>query len=386
MADGKLAYARQHIEEDDVTAVTAALRSDWLTSGPAVTAFEERVAQYCGARHGAAVSSATAGLHAACHALGIGAGDLVWTSPISFVASANCALYCGAKVDFVDIDPRSYTISASELQRKLEAAAGQKKLPKALIVVHFGGHPCDLRELASVAQPYGIAIIEDASHALGAAYRGEKIGSCRYSDAVVFSFHAIKSITTGEGGMVVTNQEPIAQSVRRFRSHGITPDTSEAEPWRYEQRELGYNYRMTDVQAALGASQLKKLDAFIARRTELAARYDQGLRGLPLQLPHRDAASSSAWHLYPIQIVHRERAEPRRTLFVELRKHGIRTQVHYIPIHTQPFYRALGFRDGQFPVAERYYEGALSLPLFVDLTESDQNRVIEIVGSILSRR
>ncbi len=381
-----LAYARQHIEQDDVAAVGAALRSDRLTGGPALPAFEEHVAAYCGARHGVAVSSATAGLHIACHALGIGAGDRVWTSPNSFVASANCALYCGATVDFVDIDPRSYNISVSALERKLCAAAERKALPKALIAVHFAGQPCDMREIASVARPYGIGIIEDATHALGASYHGKPVGSCRYSDATVFSFHAIKSITTGEGGMVVTNRENIALNARRFRSHGIVPDTSRTEPWRYEQRELGYNYRMTDIQAALGASQLKKLDAFIARRAELAKRYSAGLGALPLQLPHSGDDTTSAWHLYPIQIMTDDRAGTRRNLYFELLRGGIRSQVHYIPIHTQPFYRTLGFRAGQFPVAERYYEGALSLPLFVDLTDSDQDRVMEIVHSTLTQR
>jgi len=252
--------------------------------------------------------------------------------------------------------------------------------------VHFGGLPCDLHELAALTQAYGVAIIEDAAHALGATYRGERIGSCRYSDAAVFSFHAIKSITTAEGGMVVTNQENIARSVRLFRDQGITKHTSASEPWRYEQRELGFNYRMTDLQAALGTAQLAKLGTFIARRAELAKRYDQGLAELPLQLPGRDAGTTSAWHLYPIQIAAGDRARIRRELFLELRRNGIDSQVHYIPIHTQPFYRDLGFQTGQFPAAERYYDGALSLPLYVDLTESDQDRVIEVVRATLSER
>jgi len=379
-----LPQVRQHVDEDDVAAVAAVLRSDWLTTGPAVAAFEEHVATYCGARHGVAVSSATAGLHAACRALGIGPGDRVWTTPNSFVASANCALYCEAAIDFVDIDPSSYNISASELQSKLSAAAERNALPKALIAVHFGGNPCDLRELAALTRPYGIAIIEDATHALGATYCGERIGSGRYSSATVFSFHAIKNITTGEGGMVVTNREDVAQSVRRFRTHGITPNTSTTEPWRYEQRELGFNYRMTDMQAALGTSQLKKLDGFVTKRAELAKRYDDGLAGLVLQLPYRNPDSASAWHLYPIQVVTGDRSATRSKLFFALRRRGIRSQVHYIPIHTQPFYRDLGFRAEQFPVAEQYYEGALSLPLFVDLPYSDQDRVIEVVRSTLA--
>ncbi len=381
-----LAYARQHIDEDDVAAATSALRSDWLTSGPALDAFELRAAEYCGARHAVALANGTAALHAACRALEIGPGDRVWTSPISFVATANCALYCGAEIDFVDIDPRTYNISPGALERNLLSAAAADTLPKALITVHFGGQPSELSRLAALTRPYGIKIIEDASHALGATYRGRAIGSGSYSDATTFSFHAIKSITTAEGGMVVTNSESIAQHVRRFRNHGLTANTAAAEPWRYEQRELGYNYRMTDIQAALGTSQLKKLAAFIARRNELAKRYDAGLAGLPLQLPYRSSDATSAWHLYPIHVLTGDRAETRRKLYFELLRHGIRSQVHYVPIHTQPFYRELGFRTGQFPNAERYYDGALSLPLFVGLAENDQDRVISIVHSTLTGR
>lgn len=380
----EIPYARQQIDGSDVAAVASTLRSERLTGGPAVAALEQEVAEHCGARYAAALSSGTAALHAACRAIGIGAGDRVWTSPNSFVASANCALYCDATVDFVDIDPRTYAISTAELERRLAVAAADGALPKALIAVHFGGNPCDLREIAAVTRPYGIRIIEDASHALGASYRGEPIGSCRYSDATVFSLHAIKSITAGEGGLVLTNNDRIAEHVRRFRNHGITPGTSSAEPWRYEQRELGYNYRISDIQATLASSQLKRIDTFLARRTALANRYDEGLAGLPLQLPARNAHGSSAWHLYPIHILTGDKRERRRKLYFELLRHGIRSQVHYIPIHTQPFYQHLGFRSGQFPAAEQYYDGALSLPIFVDLDDGDQDRVIRTVRAAFS--
>jgi UDP-4-amino-4,6-dideoxy-N-acetyl-beta-L-altrosamine transaminase len=380
-----LPYLRQHIDSTDIAAVSAVLRSEWLTSGPAIPALEEAVAAYCGARFAVAVANGTAGLHAACHALGIGPGDRVWTSPNSFVASANCALYCGATVDFVDIDPVSYNLSLTELERKLTAAAQSNSLPQALIAIHFAGQPCDLKEIAVLLAPYGISLIEDATHALGATYCGERIGSCRFSEATVFSFHATKSIAAGEGGMVLTNRDDLRERIIRFRAHGIVrtdPDDA-LEPWRYEQVELGFNYRLTDIQAALGLSQLGKLDAFIARRKELGGRYDEALKGLRVQLPHCDLGATSARHLYPIQITAEKPAALRRQLFAALLQGGIRSQVHYIPIHTQPYYRELGFRFGDFPAAERYYEGALSLPLFYDLGESDQDRVIAIVRATL---
>lgn len=383
-------YARQHVDAEDIAAVAAVLRSEWLTAGPAIMAFEERVAALCRARYAVAVSSATSGLHLACRALGVGPEHRAWTSPNGFVASANCAVHCGATIDFVDIDPRSYNLSAAELEQKLAAAEKTKSLPKVLIVVHFGGQPCELEKMSTLARQYGVSIIEDASHALGATYLGEPIGGCRYSDATVFSFQATKSIATGEGGMVLTNREDLALNLRLLRMHGINHDPqrmladTDAEPWRYEQVALGFNYLMTDMQAALGKSQLKKLGAFIERRSELAKRYDARLADLPLQLPYRDSTSSSAWHLYPIQISANDRKKLRRALFSALLQQGIRSQVHYIPIHTQPYYRDLGFRSGDFPAAERYYEGALSLPLFYDLGETDQDRVIEIVRSTLT--
>jgi UDP-4-amino-4,6-dideoxy-N-acetyl-beta-L-altrosamine transaminase len=375
-------YTRQHIDEDDIAAVNRVLGSDWLTGGPAINAFENLASSYCSARHAVAMSSASTALHAVCLALGVGPGDRVWTSPNSFVASADCALQCGALVDFVDIDPHTYNLSVSELERKLAFAEVSHTLPKVVILVHFGGRPCDLAGIAALARRYGVAVVEDASHALGATYRDSPIGSCVYSDATVISFHATKSITTGEGGMVLTNRAEVAGRVSLLRSHGISRPSNEAEPWRYEKVELGFNYRMTDMQAALGTSQLAKLGKFVERRTELAQRYDRALAGLSLQLPHRDADSTSAWHLYPVQVLGEDRSERRLMLFSALLQHGVRSQVHFIPIHTQPYYRDRGFGAGDFPVAERYYEGTLSLPLFYDLIESDQDRVIEIVRAV----
>src|SRR5581483_7332258 len=352
-------YTRQHIDADDVAAVTEVLSSDWLTTGPQIAKFENAVAAYCGAGYAVALSNATAALHAALHALGVGPGDRVWTTPNSFVASANCASYCGATVDFVDIDPHTYNLSAARLEEKL-AATDRAKLPKALVVVHFGGFPCEMERIASISRRHGIAIVEDAAHALGATYHGAPVSSGAFSDATIFCFHATKSIATGEGGMVVTNRDDVARSVRLFRSHGITADAKEmaerhpGEPWRYEQIELGFNYRMTDLQAALGSSQLSKLDAFVERRRSLAERYDAAFADLALQLPYKDTAAASAWHLYPIQLLGERRGARRTELYETLLAHGIKSQVHYIPIHTQPYYRAQGFKAGDFPAAEHY--------------------------------
>ncbi|HEX5274832.1 MAG TPA: UDP-4-amino-4,6-dideoxy-N-acetyl-beta-L-altrosamine transaminase [Candidatus Rubrimentiphilum sp.] len=380
----KIPYARHHIDADDIAAVVDVLRSDWLTSGPVTAAFEQAIAEYCGSRFAVALSSATAGLHAACRSIGIGPGDCVWTSPNSFVASATGALHCGARIDFVDIDPRTYNISATELERKLVKAEASGELPKALVVVHFGGQPCDLKAIAELGMTYGFRIIEDASHALGATYCGERIGSCAYSDATVFSIHAIKSIAAGEGGVLVTNRQDVREIAARFRDHGIQRHTSETEPWRYEQIELGFNFRLTEMQAALAASQLTKLPCFVARRSMLAKRYTQALESLGLQLPYLDAERTSAWHLYPIQVLGDEPNVRRRELYFALTAAGIAAQVHYFPIHLQPYFRQSGFREGNFPAAERYYESALSLPLYFDLTESEQNRVIDNVRSAIS--
>ena len=370
-------YGRQTIIDDDVAAVVAILRSDWLTQGPTVQDFEQSVAKYCGVTHASAVCNATAALHVAYRALELEVGDLLWTSPITFVATANAARACGADVDFVDIDPDTYNLSPASLAAKLERAAAKGRLPKIVAPVHLAGRSCDMRAISGLAQRYGFRIVEDASHAIGGTYEGGAVGSCRYSDIAVFSFHPVKLITTAEGGMVLTRSADLHHRVQLLRSHGITRDPDEMRqepdgPWYYEQLELGYNYRMTDIQAALGRSQLKRLDAFVARRHELADRYDAALTGLPLRLPARDRASRSALHLY---IIHCGGGK-RRDFVDHLRAAGIGVNVHYIPVYRQPYYRAMGFRPEDFPEAEKYYAGAVSLPLFPGLSEAEQDRVI----------
>lgn len=372
-------YGRQSISEEDIAAVVEVLRSDWLTQGPAVSRFEEAVAGYCGAQHGVAVSNATAGLHLACLALGLGPGDLLWTSPITFVASANCGRYCGADVDFVDMDPRTCNISVSALRDKLKRA---ERLPKVVVAVHFSGQSCEMAEIRALSRQYGFYVIEDAAHAIGADYRGTKVGSGEYSDITVFSFHPVKVITTGEGGMVMTNSSELHQRLVELRSHGISRDPARMRDaseggWYYQQLDLGYNFRMTDIQAALGWSQLQRLDQFVARRRELAQWYDAGLAGLPLLLPWQHPDSSSAWHLYVIRLDPALSPLTRRQLYERLQQAGIGVNVHYIPVHLQPYYRDLGFNPGDFPEAERYYSAALTLPLFPVMRDSDQERVIE---------
>lgn len=377
-------YGHQSISDADVEAVAATLRSGWLTQGPAVPAFETAVAERCASNFAVAVSNATAALHLACLALGVGPGDRVWTSPNTFVASANCARYCGADVDFVDIDPQTFNISVAALADKLSRAAAAGRLPKVLIPVHFAGLPCDMEEIGALARQYGIRVIEDASHAIGSTYQGRPVGNCAHSDITVFSFHPVKIITTGEGGMALTNSPELAGRIARLRSHGITRDAGEMSgasegPWYYQQVELGFNYRMTDLQAALGLSQLQRLDPFLARRDALAARYDRALAGLPLGGQAGAADRTSARHLYPVKI-----AAPRRlAVFETLRREGIGVQVHYIPVHLQPYYRALGFGPGDFPAAETYYAQAMSLPLFPDLTDEQQDRVVAVLGDAL---
>ncbi|HWY61178.1 MAG TPA: UDP-4-amino-4,6-dideoxy-N-acetyl-beta-L-altrosamine transaminase [Rhizomicrobium sp.] len=373
-------YGRQTISEEDIQAVTEVLRSDFLTQGPAVPAFEAAVMAHCGTRHAVAVNSATSALHIACLALGAGSGDLVWTSPITFVASANCALYCGADVDFVDIDPATLNMSVPALAAKLEQARKSGALPKIVIPVHLAGQSCDMAAIAALAKQYGFAVIEDASHAIGGRYQDHPLGDCRHSDITVFSFHPVKIITTGEGGMAVTNDAALAKKMALLRSHGITRDAADmVDPseggWGYQQVALGFNYRMTDIQAALGSSQIRLLEERVARRHVLAARYDKGLAALPLILPRPHADAYSAWHLYVIQL--REDATIGRSqLFDSLRKDEIGVNVHYIPVHLQPHYRRFGFRPGELPAAEAYYARALSIPIYSAMTDDQQDFVM----------
>ena len=383
-------YGRQSISDEDVDLVVRVLKSDWLTQGPLVPEFERAVAIKASAEHAVAMNSATSALHVACLALEVGPGDRVWTTPNTFVASANCALYCGAEVDFVDIDPQTYNMCVDALANKLEQAQRLGKLPKAVIVVHFAGLSADMKAMRALAERFGFKLIEDASHAVGGSYLGRPVGSCQYSDIVIFSFHPVKIITTAEGGMALTNDAGLAQRMRRLRSHGITRDSAEMKlgnegPWYYEQIELGFNYRMTDVQAALGLSQIRRIEAFVKQRVELADRYDTLLASLPLQLPARRANVQSAWHLYVIQLDASRTSMDRRTLFDRLRARGIGVNVHYIPVHLQPFYRARGFAPGQFPHAESYYAGAISLPLFFELQARQQDEVVAALRAELAR-
>lgn len=384
-------YATQSINEDDLAAVREVLTSGWLTQGPAVPRFEQAFAALHSVAHAVAVSNATAGLHIACLALGAGPGKTVWTSPNSFVASANCALYCGAGVDFVDIDPVTRNISLTELTAKLEQAERNGRLPAIVIPVHFGGLACDLAPLRVLANRYGFNILEDASHAVGARYNGQPIGS-RYADASVFSFHPVKIVTTGEGGMVTTQDAALARRLQLLRSHGITREAGEMEQpdsgaWHYEQHSLGFNYRMTDIQAALGHSQLQRIEGFHAARERLADRYDQLLAGLPLRRPTRvpgpGAEARSSWHLYVVEVVPGPGVADRATVFARLRAAGIGVNVHYEPISLQPYYRGLGFQPGQFPAAEAYAAQALSIPLYPALTDAQQDRVVAALTEAL---
>lgn len=382
-------YGRQDISEEDIAAVCAVLRSDFLTQGPAIERFERIVADHCGARHAVAVNSATSALHLACMVLDIGPGDLAWTSPNTFVASANCARYRGADVDFIDIDPVSWNLSPTLLAQRLAEARKNGRLPKALIPVHFSGQSCDMEAIGRLARENGCAVIEDASHAIGARFGDEAVGSCQYSDCAVFSFHPVKIVTTGEGGIVVTNRDDLAARLLRLRSHGITRDAGlmsagNPPPWHYEQLELGYNYRMTDFQAALGASQMTRLDAFVAGRRQLAVRYDTLLGDLPLQLPVQDARAQSSWHLYVVRLRLDKIGRSHREVFEALRKAGIGVNLHYIPVHLQPYYRALGFAPGHCPEAERYHGEAISLPLYPGLSENDQDHIAGTLRQLLT--
>ena len=370
-------YGRQDITDEDIDAVEVVLRSDLLTQGPAVPRFEQAVAQKCGAAHAVATNSATSALHIACLALGLGPGDRLWTTPITFVASANCGLYCGAQVDFVDIEPGTYNLSVEHLAAKLETAKKSGTLPKILVAVHMCGQPCDMDAVHCLGQRYGFRIIEDASHAIGASFRGEPVGNCRYSDITVFSFHPVKIVTTGEGGVAVTNDAKLATDMALLRSHGITRDAAlmthaPEGPWYYQQIALGYNYRMTDIQAALGSSQMSRLTDYVARREALAQQYDVRLAHLQVQLPKRARDRSSAWHLYVIRVA----ASKRLAVFNAMRSADVAANVHYSPVHLQPYYRQMGFVPGWFPNAEAYGAEAITLPLYPGLSAADMDVVV----------
>lgn len=377
-------YGHQDITQDDIDAVVKVLCSDFLTQGPIVPRFEQTVAGHVGTKHAIAVNSATSALHIACLALGLGPGDWLWTTPITFVASANCGLYCGAQVDFVDIDPRTYNLCPQALKRKLEQAERAGRLPKVLVAVHLCGQPCDMAAIHALSQRYGFKVIEDASHAIGGKYRGEFIGNCLYSDITVFSFHPVKIITTAEGGMALTNHAELANKMALLRSHGITRDqaqmTQEADgPWYYQQIDLGFNYRMTELQAALGVSQIQRLDQYVARRHQLAQRYDELLKALPVTTPWQHPDSYSGLHLYVIRLQLDKMARTHRQVFEALRELGIGVNLHYIPVHTQPYYQRMGFKPDDFPEALRYYAEAISLPMFQTMTEAQQDEVVAAV-------
>jgi UDP-4-amino-4,6-dideoxy-N-acetyl-beta-L-altrosamine transaminase len=382
-------YGHQEVIQDDIDAVVAVLRSDFLTQGPVVPLFEKAVASYCGAQHAFAVNSATSALHIACLALDLRPGDWLWTSPITFVASANCGLYCGAQVDFVDIDPCTYNLSVEHLAEKLIEAEKVGKLPKIVVPVHLCGQSCDMKGIYALAQRFGFKIIEDASHAIGGKYQGEPIGNCRYSDITVFSFHPVKIITTAEGGMATTNNPELADRMLRFRSHGITSDASKMhskpadEIWNYQMISLGFNYRMTDIQAALGASQMNRLDKFVEKRHCIAKYYDDELANLQLQIPWQHPDSYSSYHLYPIRLKLGEAKQTQRQVYDALHSADIKANLHYIPIYRQPYYEAMGFKAGYCPEAEQYYKSVISIPMYPSMTKVQENRVVTALSELL---
>lgn len=380
-------YGKQNISQEDIDAVVQVLQSDFLTQGPQVPNFEREIADLCSVNHVVAVNSATSALHIACLALGVGKGDIVWTTPITFVASANCALYCGADIDFVDIDRDTYNMSVSALRLKLEQAARDKKLPKVVIPVHFGGQACSMKEIYGLSKQYGFSIIEDASHAIGGKYQNEFIGNCRYSDITVFSFHPVKIITTAEGGVATTNSAHLAEKMILLRSHGITRDLNimlnkNNNPWYYEQISLGYNYRMTELQAALGLSQLKKLSVITNKRHKIADYYTSLLKNLPVVTPFSISESFSGMHLYVIKLKP-EVKKNRADIFNYLRQANIGVNVHYIPVHLQPYYLNLGFKVGDFPEAEAYYNQAITLPIYPELSYQQIDYIVESLKEAL---
>ena len=378
-------YGKQFIDEQDINAVVEVLKSDFLTQGPVIEKFEKAVAEYCGAKYAVAVTNATSALHIACLAAGLDKGDMLWTSPITFTASANCGRYCGADVDFVDIDDSTYNMSISALKEKLEKS---KIKPKVVVLVHLAGQSCEMQEIYDLSKQHGFTVIEDASHAIGADYKDTKVGSCKYSDMTVFSFHPVKIITTGEGGMVLTNNEELYKKLTLYRSHCITRDenlmTKEADgPWYYQQIDLGFNYRMTELQAALGLSQLAKVDKFVARRRQLAERYNELLKDLPLKLPYQNPDTDSSWHLYIVRVDFNKIKKTKKDIFAEMKAKGVCLNLHYIPVHTQPYYQNLGFKNGDFPVSEKYYEEAFTLPLYYSLTDEQQEYIVSTLKEVL---
>ena len=382
-------YGRQDISHEDIQAVVEVLESDFLTQGPAGPRFEKALCELTGAKHALATNNATAALHLACRALGLGPGDTLWTTPNTFVASANCALYCGAKVDFIDIDSATFNMSVEALEQKLNQAELEGRLPKIVVPVHLCGLSCDMERIDQLAQKYGFSVIEDASHAIGARYQDQAVGDCRYSKITIFSFHPVKIITTGEGGAAMTNCEELAGKMELLRSHGITRDPEQMThspdgPWYYQQVDLGYNYRMTDIQAALGHSQLARLAEYVERRNTIASAYDEELSSLPVSAQHRPPDCQSAMHLYVIRVSLQNTTRTHAQVFALLRDAGIGCNLHYIPIHLQPYYRNMGFRSGDFPEAESYYAEAISLPMFPTLTQEQQHQVTKQLQRIWS--
>ena len=382
-------YGRQDINQQDIDAVINVLKSDYLTQGPQVPLFEKTINKIVNSKHAIAVNSATSALHIACLALGVGKGNIVWTTPITFVASANCARYCGASIDFVDIDSKTYNLSTIELEKKLQQAAQDNKLPKVIIPVHLAGQPCDMQQIHQLSILYGFKIIEDASHAIGATYQGLPVGNCKFSDITIFSFHPVKIITTAEGGIATTNDSKLAQKMQLLRSHGITRDeslmTAESHgDWYYQQLELGFNYRMSELHAALGISQLKRLHEFVGNREAKAATYNEKLTKLPLTLPYQSINTKSSWHLYIIRLQLNKINKSHTQIFNALREAGILVNLHYIPVHLQPYYQKLGFNAGDFPIAEQYYKDAISIPLFAQLSDADQHHIIQTLEQHLS--